>query len=161
MGIVSTVLSNDGKDVKVDRGSGDNVTAQKFAPSGDDSPPLPKDYCALSSAAGAGRQTAIGYYDPKNKGVASPGEKRIYSRSPDGAVASVFWLKGDKTIHVTNGAGAIEMLADGTILLNGMRIPPDGTDIFSTNGRSLMKHKHPQAADSAGNTEADTGDTIA
>lgn len=160
MGIVSQVLSTDGKDVKVDRGSGDNVTAQHFGPSGDDSPALPEDYCALSAAAGSGRETAVGYRDAKNTGVAAPGEKRQYARSADGTVVASMWMKNDKTVEIENGAGVFQMLPNGDILLNGVRIPADGSDVILATGKSLMHHNHPQGNDSGGSVEQDTGDTI-
>lgn len=160
MGIISTVLSIIGKDVKVDRGNGDNVTAQNFSTPGDDSPPLAGDYCALSSASGAGRQTAVGYRDARNSGVAAPGEKRMYARSSDGSVVASMWMKGDKTVHIENGAGTFQMEPDGTLLLNGVRIPADGSDVILATGKSIMLHNHSQGPDSSGSTEQDTGNTI-
>lgn len=160
MGIISQVLSILGKDVKVDRGNGDNVTAQNFSASGDDSPPLPGDYCALSNAAGSGRQTAVGYRDAKNEGFAAPGEKRQYARSPDGEVVASMWMKGDKTVEIENGLGTFHMLPSGDLLLNGVRIPADGSDVILATGKSIMLHNHPQGNDSGGSVEQDTGNTL-
>lgn len=160
MGIIAQVLSTEGIDVKVNRGSGDNVTAQNFSASGDDSPALPGDYCALSQAAGSGRQTAVGYRDAKNAGSAAPGEKRIYARSADGTISATMWLKGDKTVLVENGLGLIQMMPNGDIFLNGLRIPADGSDIILPSGKSLMLHSHPQGNDSSGDSEQNTGNTI-
>lgn len=154
MGIVSQVLSSEGLDVKTDRGSGDNVTAQHFSSPGDDSQPLPGDYCALSGATGTGRQTAVGYRDAKNSGSAAPGEKRIYARDETGAVVCEVWLKNDGTVNVSSEASGKD------VIINGVRIPADGSDVILPSGRSIMHHGHPQGPDSDGNTEQDTGDTL-
>lgn len=154
MGIVSQVLSSEGADTKVDRGSGDNVTAQHFSAPGDDSQPLPGDYCALSGATGTGRQTAVGYRDAKNPGVAEPGEKRIYARSASGAIVCEVWLKNTGEISISSVASGAD------VLINGVRIPADGSDVILPSGRSIMLHRHPQGQDSNGNTEQDTGDTL-
>ena len=160
MGIVSQVLSAEGKDVKVDRGSSDNVTAKHFSDPGNDSLPLPKDYSALSNASGTGRQTAVGYRDSKNAGKASPGEKRIYSRSNDGTEIAEVWLKNSGEISITNGVGVFTMLPNGDVVINGVRILADGSDVILASGRSIMHHKHPQGNDSSGNSEQDTGETL-
>lgn len=160
MGIVSEVLASDGKDTKVDRGSGDNVTAQHFSAPGDDSRALPGDYCALSEAGGTGRQTAVGYRDAKNASVTSPGEKRIYARSSDGATKVEVWLKNSGEALISNDLGNITLLPSGDVSINGVIIKADGSDIILPNGRSLMHHGHTQGQDSAGNTEQNTGDTI-
>lgn len=156
MGIVSEVLSADGSDIKSDRGSGDNVTAQHFTAPGDDSRPLPGDYAALSGAAGTGTQTATGYHDAKNPPKASPGEKRIYARDGGGAVVAEMWLKASGDVVISNGPGVFTMSADGSVNINGLVISPDG-EITNKKGISLSDHKHPQEKDSGGNTEQDTG----
>lgn len=154
MGAVSQVLSTDGKDVKASRGNENNVTARHFTAAGDDSHPLPGDYCALSSASGTGRQTAVGYMDKVNPPKAAPGEKRIYARDESGAVVCEMWLKNSGEINIsTESSGA-------DVVINGVRIPADGSDVILPNGRSIMLHQHPQGNDSGGNTEKPTGDTI-
>ena len=62
-------------DVKCDPGGGANVTAEHAGPPGDDSHPLPDDYVAIGAASGTGRETAVGYFDPKNAGKAQAGRK--------------------------------------------------------------------------------------
>ena len=156
MGIVSEVLAADGSDIKSDRGSGDNVTAQHFTAPGDDSRPLPGDYASLSDAAGTGNQTATGYHDPKNPPKAEPGEKRIYARDSTGAVVAEMWLKASGDILISNGPGVFTMLADGSVNINGLVISPDG-EITNKKGISLSDHKHPQDPDSAGNSQKDMG----
>lgn len=160
MGIIAKVLSVVGIDVKADRGSNDNVTAQHFSSPGDDSLALPGDYCALSGATGTGRQTAVGYRDGKNEGLAAPGEKRIYARDADGAKVGSMWLKSDKTVVIENGLGVINMLPTGDVFINGVKIPADGSDVILATGKSIMLHNHPQGNDSGGSVEQDTGNTI-
>lgn len=159
MGIVSKVLSYLGKDVKVDRGSGDNVTAQHFGPSGDDSPPLAEDYAVLSNAAGTGRQSAVGYRDAKNAGQAAPGEKRTYARNVSGQIVAQIWATNTGEVSIFNDAGAFTLQPNGDVVINGIRFTPAGL-IILPNGVSLNTHYHPQPNDSAGNTEANTGGPI-
>lgn len=154
MGVVSQVLGAEGKDIKSDRGSGDNVTAQHFSSPGDDALPLPGDYNALSGASGTGRQTSVGYRDAKNQGKAAPGEKRIYARDASGVLVCEVWLKNTGEINISSVASGAD------VIINGVRIPADGSDVILPNGRSLMHHGHPQGSDSNGNTEQDTGDTL-
>lgn len=154
MGTVSQVLSVDGKDVKVSRGNEHNATARHFSSPGEDSHPLPGDYCALSSAAGTGRQTAVGYLDKINPPKSAPGEKRIYARDADGNVVCELWLKNIGEINISSIASGAD------VVINGVRIPADGSDVILPSGRSLMHHGHKQANDSAGNTEQNTGDTV-
>lgn len=109
-------------DVKADPGGGPNITAEHFAPTGEDAHPLPGDYVATVRAPGTGRETAIGYLDPKNESTAQPGERRTYSREPEeGRRMADHWLKNDGTVVTTNydaeGAvvSVIEQAPDGTI----------------------------------------------
>jgi len=154
MGIVSQVLGAEGKDIKSDRGSGDNVTAQHFSSPGDDALPLPGDYNALSGATGTGRQTSVGYRDGKNEGKATPGEKRIYARDAEGVLVCEVWLKNTGEVEISTVSSGAD------VIINGVRIPADGSDVILANGRSVMHHNHPQGNDSNGDTEQNTGDTI-
>lgn len=154
MGNVSQVLSTDGSDVKAGLGNEHNVTAKHFTSPGEDSHPLPGDYCALSPSTGTGRQAAIGYIDLKNKPQAAPGEKRVYARDSEGVIVCEMWMRNDGSIEISSQASGAD------VIINGVRIPADGSDIFLANGRSLMKHRHPQMNDSGGSTEQDTGDTL-
>lgn len=166
MGIVATVLSNDGKDLKVDRGNGDNVTAQHFGPSGDDAPPLKNDYSVLGSAKGSGNASAVAYRDQKAENyIAKAGEKRIYSRDESGAVKAEVYLKADGTIEgknekaavilfptgevsINNGSGSFIMEPGGDVVINGVRITKAGAisspggiqsggDISTTSGATM------------------------
>jgi hypothetical protein len=102
-------------EVKVDPGGGANVTAQHFAPPGDDSHPLPGDFVATTASPGSGNEHATGYVDPANEPQSGPGEKRIYARNGDGAVTAVVWLKSD-------GEVLVESVEGGSVI----RIAPDG-----------------------------------
>lgn len=50
------------------------------------------------------------------------------------------WLKNDNTISMQNGAGSFELLADGSFLINGLKITPEG-DVITASGISLDKHR--------------------
>lgn len=101
-------------DVKADPGGGPNITAEHFAPTGEDAHPLPGDYVATSRAAGTGRETAVGYLDPKNESKAQAGEKRIYARDPDtGDVVVEIWLKNDGEALAINANGSVKLRPDG------------------------------------------------
>lgn len=142
-------------DVKCDPGGGANITAEHAAPAGDDSHPLPGDYAALSNAAGTGRKSAVGYFDPLNAPKALPGDKRTYARRADGTVAVEVWLKNDDSCVITNGAGSFELGADGTFTINGLRITPDG-NLITASGVNVDGHGHLQDADSDGDSQAQT-----
>ena len=121
MGRIAKLLSfvrvtrNDAKvsDVKADPGGGSNITAENFAPAGDDSNPLPGDYVALNTRDGTGREDVIGYSDPLNEPKALPGDKRIYARDEDGVVIAEIWLKNTGEATVSNENGSITLRPDG------------------------------------------------
>jgi hypothetical protein len=93
-------------DVKVDTGGGANITAEHFAPPGDDSHPLPDDYVLSTGASGTGRASVAGYFDPVNEGRSAEGERRAYSREPseEGGkrVIAEHWLKNDGSVVTTS-----------------------------------------------------------
>lgn len=142
-------------DVKVDPGGGANVTAQHFAPAGDDSHPLPGDYVALTGASGTGRANAVGYIDPANEQKAAAGEKRVYARSADGAPMVEVWLKNDGSAIIQNSAGVFTLQPDGEFNINGARITTGG-DVITAAGVSLNNHPHSQGVDSDNNSQAAT-----
>lgn len=124
-------------DVKVNPGGGPNVTAEHFAPPGDDSHPLPTDYAYTAPTPQRGRQAAVGYVDPINTPQAQPGEKRIYARDSDGAVVVEVWLKNDGEATIFNENGTVTLSPDGTITAengNGsVTLSADGS-ILGQNG---------------------------
>ena len=123
-------------DVKVDPGGGPNVTAEHFAPIGEDAHPLPGDYVVTSDVSGTGREAVIGYVDPKNESKAQPGDKLVYSREPseDGAgrIITEQWLKNEGTI-ITN---AYKLIGADIKLISRIVQSPDGfvsNEVFDEN----------------------------
>lgn len=131
-------------DVKVDPGGGANITAQHFAPAGDDSFPLTTDYVYIGNVPRQGNGVALGYIDPINEPKALEGGKRIYARDPsDGSVIAEVWLKNDGTVVTSNengsyelkpdgsqkgdnGSGSFELQAGGNFVVNGVTIDTAG-----------------------------------
>lgn len=149
-------------DVKVDRGGGDNRTPEHFSSPGDDSFPLPGDFVALLPQHGTGRDSAVGYIDPKNTQTAAEGEKRIYSRNPaTGAAVAELHLKNDGSAVLSNASGILTLQVNGDFNINGVIIKASGDvtmpNSLVLNGKELDGHTHTQADDSGGNSEADTG----
>lgn len=102
-------------DVKVDQGGSDIVTAEHFAPPGDDSFPCDQDYAATVPLSRAGRSVVAGYADVVNQPRAEKGDKRIYGRkASDGTWVCEVWLKNDGTIFINNGVASTTMLPNGT-----------------------------------------------
>lgn len=69
---------------------------------------------------------------------------------------STFDSKADGSIKGLNGNGSFELAANGDFLVNGVKIAANGV-ITMVGGVVLDTHEHPQANDSGGDTEADTG----
>lgn len=175
----ATVGDTKTSDVTVDRGGKDNRTPQHFSAPGDDSFPLPEDYVHLEGQAGTGRDSALGYLDPKNEQKATAGDKRIYARDPaTGDQVVEVWLKSDGTAEMRNDVGifvirpdgsmrgsnpngSFELEVDGDFVVNGVTIKPNGNVIMPNslllNGKEIDGHDHSQGNDSDGNTEQDTG----
>lgn len=166
MGLIGRILSfvraeRNGaqvSDVKTDPGGGPNVTAEHFAPAGDDSHPLASDYVYAAPSPQRGRYAAVGYVDPKNPPKAQPGEKRIYARDADGTVVVEVWLQNDGTATLVNGEGSVTLAPDGAIkgvngagqfeleaagdfVANGATMTTDG-DVVTSDGISLRTHVH-------------------
>ena len=129
LGLISKLLSftrvtrNGAKisDVKIDPGGGPNVTAEHYAPPGDDSYPLKTDYVYAGSTEKTGGKAALGYVDPLNSPKALEGEKRIYARDPGtGAIIGEVWLENDGTITLVNANGSFTLNADGSNIGNNL-----------------------------------------
>lgn len=146
MGFLATVVeflrsSDQGTptpEVKVDRGGADTVTGYHFAPPGTDAPPLAGDVAYLGDDLGAGNAQAVGYQDPKNAGVAGPGEHRIYARDASGTLVAEVWVKADGAILARSvpGGSSVELAADGSISLanatGGLAIDAAGNVVATT-----------------------------
>ncbi len=172
MGLVARVLSfvrtvRNGaqvSDVKSDPGGGPNITAEHFAPPGDDAHPLDTDYSYAGPTPQRGRFASLGYVDPINAAQAAAGEKRIYSRDPaDGMAVAAVWLKatgeiisGNAAADVTispdgsilgrNDNGSFELQAGGDFVVNGVTIAANG-DVTVPNslvlaGKEIAGHDH-------------------
>lgn len=63
------------------------------------------------------------------------------------------WLKNDNTISMENGAGMFQLLADGSFLINGLTITPDG-NIITAAGVNLNLHIHSGVTPGSGNSGA-------
>jgi len=74
------------------------------------------------------------------------------------------WLKNTGDIFNVNSNGFFKLLANGDIDLNGVIIKPNGNVIMPNslvlNSKEIDGHSHPQANDSGGNAEQDTGGNL-
>lgn len=165
MGRIATILSfsrverNSAKisDVKIDPGGGSNITAEHFAPAGDDSFPLKTDYVVTNDIPRTGGEAVIGYVDPINTPQANEGDKRIYARDANtGAVVVEIWLKNDGSGILSNANGSLELQANGDILINGVKIDSAGAvtvpNSLTLASKEIAGHDHP-----AGTPPGDTG----
>ena len=154
MGRIAKVLSflrvirNEAKisDVKIDPGGGPNITAEHFAPPGDDSFPLPTDYVVTAEINRTGNEAAVGYADPLNDPVALEGDKRIYGRDADGATVNQVWLKSDGSVLVSNDNGSVLLRSDGGSIIT----TPEST--FDAKADGSIK-----GANGSGSFELQTG----
>lgn len=140
MGLIGRILSfvrtqRNGaqiSDVKTDPGGGPNVTAEHFAPAGDDAHPLPDDYVYAARSPQRGRYAAVGYVDTSNASKAQPGEKRIYSRDSGGTQKAEVWLKADGTVVCENENGRTTLAPDGSFTAES----PAGTLQLTASGQA-------------------------
>lgn len=150
-------------EVKVDEVDGPLLTLEHFAPCGDDAPPLAGDFAAIKEATGTGTAQAVGYLDPKNRGKALGGEKRIYARDPDdGSVVAELWMHGDGSfdlLAIKSGADIriSTLQSEGVIDLNGVKIDKLGNivapgEVTAMNAAAPVKlstHLHTSATPGA------------
>lgn len=140
----------------IDPGAAANQDSVHYSDAGDDSQPLEDDLVATSSNLETNGQNAVGYVDPKNAGIALPGEKRIYSRDTDGNIKASFYLQADGTIILANEIATITIDPAGNFDFTG------GT--FTINGQVFADHEHNAGAnllDSvAGTCTGKTGDVV-
>lgn len=163
MGRIGQVLSflkitrGDAKtyDAKVNLAPNINVTVDHFTSAGDDSIPMSSDYCALIARRDEGRFSSVGYIDPKNQQKSNIGDKRIYARDSNGDEIIELWLKNDGSAILSNGIGSIQLLANGTVNINGVTIDTSGnistpasinTPSAIVNGKELAEHTHISAS---------------
>tara|TARA_R110000787_G_scaffold52876_3_gene124316 strand:+ start:3197 stop:3673 length:477 start_codon:yes stop_codon:yes gene_type:complete len=132
----------------VDPGGGANLTAQQFAPAGDDSRPLPGDYAVVTEVQRTGVAVAVGYVDPENAPSSAPGEKRFYSRDPDdGSIVGSMWFKNN---------GDLEITTSGTVTINGATIDSGGSVVIPSSlelgGLEIAGHNHGGVESGGSNT---------
>ena len=144
--IISFFIEDKNPKVKIAPGGEEIITAEHFSSPGDDSPPLPFDFCVTIFTLEAGGEAAIGYTDTKNLGAAGAGEKRIYARNNSGSSVVDFWLKSDGSIKAKNQNGSFELQANGNFVANGVVIDSNGNVIIPTslivNGKEINGHVH-------------------
>lgn len=111
---------------------GANTTAETFAPSGDDSPPLPEDRIILVQVDGTGNFVAAGVLSVSQG--AKPGERIMYSRDENGDVKAAIKLLNDGKIELVSPSD-VSLNADGEFSAKG-----DGVTV---EGRSSLTLKSP------------------
>lgn len=102
---------------------GANVSAETFAPSGDDSPPIENDRIVLVRVDGTGNFAAVGVLSVSQG--AKAGEKILYSRSASGEVKAVLKLLND---------GKIEMVSPDELVLQGKKLSLQSKETTLTGG---------------------------
>lgn len=105
---------------------GANVTAETFAPSGDDSPPLPDDRIVLVQTDGRGNFVAVGVLSVSQG--AKPGERILYSRNDKGEVMAAIKLLND---------GKIDMISPTDFELNGENITLSAKSALTAKGKDV------------------------
>ncbi|MBK2258740.1 hypothetical protein [Francisella philomiragia] len=100
-------------DCTIDTGGGNNLTAEHFADSGDDSHPLKNDYAVYVNIPRTGGKAVVGYIDPKNNQKAEAGDKRIYARNTDGEQVIEFWLKNNAEAVLENDKFTLTIKENG------------------------------------------------
>lgn len=108
-----------------------NQTADFYAASGDDAPPLEKDRIALVGIDGTGNFAAIGVLMVSQG--AKPGERILYSRDEDGNPQAVLKLLGDGKIEAVS-PGGVKVSTDDNYELEvkkDMTVKVDGNTKFS------------------------------
>ncbi|MCR4631405.1 MAG: hypothetical protein K5786_07210 [Treponema sp.] len=108
-----------------------NQTADFYAASGDDAPPLEKDRIALVGIDGTGNFAAIGVLMVSQG--AKPGERILYSRDEDGNPQAVLKLLGDGKIEAVS-PGGVKVSTDDNYELEvkkDMSVKVDGNTKFS------------------------------
>lgn len=116
-----------------------NQTADFYAASGDDAPPLEKDRIALIGVDGTGNFAAVGVLMVSQG--AEPGERILYSRNSDGDVKAVLKLLGDGTIEAV-APGDIKVSTDGDLKLEVSGSQEDkitGDRKFDVTGKLELK----------------------
>lgn len=165
-------------EAKVDASAGQTIQAEHFGTAGTESHPLPEDYALLVEVARKGGHAVAGYLDPRTDQKCEPGETRIYARDAAGATVVEVYLQNDGTatisndaatftvrpsgeIKADNGAGNFALLDNGDVLINNVRIKPNGDTSIPTkvetpsaivNGKEIKDHRHSGVITGGSNT---------
>lgn len=115
---------------------GANVTAETFAPSGDDSPPLPDDRIVLVQTDGTNNFVAVGVLSVSQG--AKPGEKILYSRNDDGEVMAAIKLLNDGSIQMQTFGDAGINLTDKAG--NVIETSSEGIKLTDKNGNVIEEN---------------------
>jgi len=137
-------------DVENDTGGSYNVTSKLFQGAGDDSAPLPDDLSVSVDTQKSGNLGAVGFIDPVNQGVSSPGEVRRYARSSDGVVVSQLYQQNDGKITLENDQGHIFISSDGQITSENEGV---SFTLFPTGNGLIDNGVFTLAFDAAGNAD--------
>lgn len=130
--LIKTETGDDGEIVQtVEAHYNENKYCDQYAPSGDDSPPLPEDRVVCVDVEGTGNAVAVGVLC-ESQG-AEPGERIIYSRDGDGNLVAKIYLKKDGSMEVT-GDGDFEITLKGE-----MKIKIDGDASIEAGGDINIK----------------------
>lgn len=165
MGLVATVKKfvrgdDEGTpvpEVDLDPSDTDLYTAEIYAGSGVDAPPLPDDAVHVTEGPESGSGVVMGYLDPKNEGIALPGERRTYSRDEDGEIVAVLYLTRDGTIFA--GTDDAEDAAGLASKINDRfgRLEDKVDSLIGT----YNTHTHPVATTGSATSQSGTASTTA
>lgn len=114
---------------KVDAGGGDVEEAQHLDSPGEDTQPLPGDFCSFEALGKSGTKHATGYHDAKTEQKAGPGEHRTYARDSSGNTVVEMWLQSGKLhIEVFKQDVPIEIKTPGPVVIDSpdVSIGPGG-----------------------------------
>jgi len=156
VGFIATIKNFTKRAVKIDTGGDNIITAEHYAPAGDDSHPLTTDYALAVSTPKKGAMATIGYTDLKNDPKTSAGDKRIYARNSEtGEMIAEIWAKNTGEITIKNAIGEFKIKADGDIIINGVKFEPGGIITASSitiGGIDFATHVHGGVTTGAGIT---------
>lgn len=119
-----------------------NQTAETYAASGEDSPPLPEDRIVLVQVDGTGNFVAVGVLTVSQG--AKAGEKILYSRDENGEVKAMISLLNDGTIKLhspkgieTDAAEAVSLKTEKSFSLEAKEAANVKTDdAFNVDAKS-------------------------
>lgn len=121
--------------------TGVNLTAETFAPSGDDSPPLAEDRIVLVQVDGTGNFVAVGVLT-ESQG-AKPGEKILFSRNDKGEVQAALKLLNDGKIEMVSPAD-VQFSVKKNMQISAEENLTAAGKAVSVEGKSSLTFKSPK-----------------